>query len=206
MSEPAMQSPLHELRLPTLAKPANAAAGVWANEVPLLGYIGLRGDSNDAAFVEAASRALGLALPITACASAQTNATIALWLSPDEWLIVCPRSEVQQTLAGMKQALAGIRSQVVDNSGGYTKLVVQGRNAADVLRNVSVYNFEALAEGRVVGTTFGKASAYIYREGQGFCLVIRRSFADYIWRYLVRAAEPYGFGVVRVSDGPGGAT
>ncbi|MFN0217327.1 MAG: sarcosine oxidase subunit gamma [Hyphomicrobium sp.] len=200
MSEPAMQSPLHAFGLPTLAKPADASAGVWASEVPLLGYIGLRGGSDNPVFVEAASRALGLALPTTACVSAQTDATIALWLSPDEWLIVCPRSELSRTLADLRQSLAGIRSQVVDISGGYTKLVVQGRNAADVMRNVSVYNFETLAEGRVVGTTFGKASAYICREGQGFCLVIRRSFADYIWRYLVRAAEPYGFGVVRLPD------
>ncbi len=38
----------------------------------------------------------------------------------------------------------------------------------------------------------------MYREGDGFCLLARRSFADYIWRFLVRAAEPYGFGVVRL--------
>ncbi len=34
--------------------------------------------------------------------------------------------------------------------------------------------------------------------------MLRRSFADYIWRYLVRAAQPYGFGVaVLRADGIG---
>jgi sarcosine oxidase subunit gamma len=87
---------------------------------------------------------------------------------------------------------------VADNSGGYTQVILSGRNALDVLQHTTVYDFEALEPGRVVGTTFGKSSVYAHRAGEGFCLVMRRSFADYIWRYLVRAAAPYGLGIAVV--------
>jgi sarcosine oxidase subunit gamma len=75
---------------------------------------------------------------------------------------------------------------------------LRGRNALDVLRHASVYNFAALQKGRIVGTTFGKSSVYAHRSGDGFCLLMRRSFADYIWRYLVRASAPYGLGIAAI--------
>ena len=53
----------------------------------------------------------------------------------------------------------------------------------------------------------GKASVYAHREGPGHSLLIRRSFADYIWRYFVRAAAPYGLGITHLeaSTQAGGA-
>jgi sarcosine oxidase subunit gamma len=190
-----MQSPLHGFGLAAQAKPMDASKGVWANEIPFLGYISLRGNPEDAAFVEAASRVLGSPLPTEPCTLASSATAKILWLSPDEWMIVCDRARLTGILRDLSEALAGIRSQVADNSGGYTQVLVQGASAGDVLAHATVYDLAALAEGRVVGTTFGKSSLYLHRQGEGFCLLLRRSFADYIWRYLVRAAEPYGFGV-----------
>ena len=118
-------------------------------------------------------------------------------------MIVCGRSQFAELIGGLSQALMDVRSQVVDNSGGYTQVILQGRNALDVLRHASVYDFAALDAGHVVGTTFGKSSVYAHRQGGGFCLLLRRSFADYIWRYLVRAATPYGLGIAGTSGHAG---
>jgi sarcosine oxidase subunit gamma len=198
MSEPVLQSPLYAFGLSAQARPADESCGVWANEVPPQGYIGLRGNPADAAFQDGAASALGTRLPAKPCTFIRSGAVKALWLAPDEWMIVAPRARLLPLLRGLGKALGGIRSQVVDNSGGYTGIVVQGRNAADVISHASVYDIHRLGEGRVVGTTFGKSAVYMYRERDGVCLLIRRSFADYVWRFLVRAAEPYGFGVVRL--------
>jgi len=204
MSEPLMQSPLHQFGLAAEAKSVEGRKGVWANEVPILGYISLRGNARDEAFVSAASYVLGVKLPAEPCTLAVSATAKVLWLSPDEWMIMCPRARLGALLRDLDQALAGIRSQVADNSGGYTQVVVLGRSAHDVMSHASVYDLAALAPGRVVGTTFGKSSLYVHRQDEGFCLVLRRSFADYIWRYLVRAAQPYGFGVARLeADGLG---
>lgn len=201
MSEPVLESPLHSFGLAAEARQADEAFGVWANEVPPQGYISLRGRLADKAFQEAAASVLGAPLPARPCTLTRSGPVKALWLSPDEWLIVCPRARALPLLRGLDKALSGVRSQVVDNSGGYTEIVVRGRHAADVIAHASVYDVHRLGEGRVVGTTFGRAAVYMYRERDGICLLVRRSFADYVWRFLVRAAEPYGFGVVRLGKG-----
>lgn len=199
MSEPLMQTPLHAFGLAHLAKPRDESKGVWANEVAPLGFVSLRGDPLDDAFVAAASGVLGCPLPVASCSVAASSTCKALWLSPDEWMIVCPRDLRTEIVSSLNERLAGIRSQVADNSGGYTLVWLTGDKADDVLSHVSVYDLAGLAPGRVVGTTFGKTSIYLHREGSGYLLMLRRSFADYIWRYLMRAAEPYGFGVVTLS-------
>lgn len=204
MSEPLMQSPLHSFGLAAKAQSVDDSKGVWANEVPLLGFISLRGDASDPAFAGAVSGVLGAALPAQPCTVVRSASSKILWLSPDEWMIVCARAHVAAFLRDLNQALSGLRSQIVDNSGGYTQVLLLGENAGDLLSHTSVYDITALTEGRVVGTTFGKSSLYLHRQDAGFCLVLRRSFADYIWQYLVRAAAPYGFGVAKLeADGIG---
>ena len=204
MPAPVMQSPLHIFSLATQAAPMNANFGVWANEMPLLGFISLRGEADHAPFLEATEKVLGLGLPVEPCTLTQSGNVTALWLSPDEWMIVCPREGLNGLLQSLENALTGMRSQVADNSGGYTQVIVQGQNAREVLSHCTVYDLDKLSEGRVVGTTFGKSSVYLRGSEGGYCLLLRRSFADYIWRYLVRAARPYGLGILKLpSPGPG---
>lgn len=195
---PAMQSPLHHFGLAGQAVPLNASKGVWASELPLLGYISLRGNAQDAAFLDVAASVLGTPLPTQPCTLAWSEVGKILWLSPDEWMIVCSRVRLAALIDDLAHALSGIRSQVADNSGGYTQVFLQGRNAQDLLSHTSVYDVASLQPGRIVGTTFGKSSLHLHRQDDGFCLMLRRSFADYLWRYLVRAAAPYGFGVAQL--------
>ena len=134
-------------------------------------------------------------LPTAACSLSVAATITILNLSPDEWMLVCPREQHTTLKHALASALTGIHSQVLDNSGGYCSVLLQGKQAADALQHCTVYNLHALTPNKVVGTTFGKASVIIYRLDGGFCIVLRRSFADYIWRYLTRAATPYGFGI-----------
>jgi sarcosine oxidase, subunit gamma len=196
--QPAMQSPLHHFNLATKAVLANDSQGVWANEIALLGYISLRGNSQNSAFLQATETALGKALPIQACSFAATSWGNIYWLSPDEWLIVCSRDKSTELQHALQAALDGLHSQVVDNSGGYTSALLQGKNASDVLQHCTVYNLHALTADKVVGSTFGKSSVILRRHEDAYMLIFRRSFADYIWRYLERAAQPYGFGIAKL--------
>jgi len=198
---PVMQSPLHPFGLAAKQEKINNSKGAWANEIPLLGYISLRGNSQNAAFVSAVNSALSVELPTQPCSMLYTAWGSILWLSPDESLITCKRDQRASLQQSLEAALAGIHSQVVDNSGGYTTVQLKGKNASDVLHHCTVYDLNMLQTGKVVGTTFGKLSLYLHQHEDGYSLVFRRSFADYIWRYLERSALPYGFGIAQLNDG-----
>jgi sarcosine oxidase, subunit gamma len=196
--KPVMQSPLQHFNLTAKAVAIDDAQGVWANEIPLLGYISLRGNAQNKDFLAAVKKVIGTSLPTQACSLSSTSTLAILNCSPDEWMITCPREQRAALQHALQAALVGIHSQVLDNSGGYTSVLLQGKQAADALQHCTVYNLHALTPNKVVGTTFGKASIILYRSNDGFCLVLRRSFADYIWRYLERAAAPYGFGIAKL--------
>ena len=193
--QPAMQSPLHHFNLAAKAVPANDSQGVWANEMPLLAYISLRGNQQNAPFMSASKQALGIALPTQACSLEHTTWGYVCWLSPDEWLAICSRTQAAKLQAALEAALDGVHSQVVDNSGGFTSVLIQGKNAQDALSHCTVYALQTLTAGKVVGTTFGKVSCYLHKQDESYKLIFRRSFADYIWRYLERSAQPYGLGI-----------
>ncbi len=198
--KPVMQSPLHHFNLPAKAEPMHEKKGVWANEVALLGYISLRGNSQNSAFATAFQQATGSALPTQTCELSYHHWGSVLWLSPDEWLIICKRSLHAELLQKLQTAMQDIHSQVVDNSGGYTAVILRGKEAEQTLQHCTVYDVETLATGRVVGSTFGKSSVILHKLEDGYFLVFRRSFADYIWRYLERSATPYGFGVFTLNS------
>lgn len=198
---PVMQSPLHPFGLVAKQEKVNDSKGVWANELPLSGYISLRGNAQNEAFTQAVSSSLGIALPTQPCSMVYAAWGSILWLSTDEWLLICKRDQRASLQESLETALTGIHSQVFDNSGGFTTVLLQGKNASDVLHHCTVYDLSALESGKVVGTTFGKVSLFLHQQESGYSLVFRRSFADYIWRYLERSALPYGFGIAQLNNG-----
>lgn len=200
---PVMQSPLHHFGLAAKQEATNSTKGVWANEIPLLGYISLRGNAQNSAFTEAAKQALGTALPTQPCSMVTASWGFILWLAPDEWLLSCDRTQRPTLQQSLETSLEGIHSQVVDNSGGFTSVLLQGKNASDVLHHCTVYDLNALVADKVVGSTFGKTSLFLHQQDDGYKLIFRRSFADYIWRYLERSALPYGFGIATLTSKAG---
>jgi sarcosine oxidase subunit gamma len=198
-SRPALRSPLADFDLAGQAVPMDARCAVWANELPAAGVISLRGNAGDPAFMAVVRHSLGIEVPTAPSTVAATGLQEMLWLAPDEWLIVCPHANAALLTNELTTAMRGLHHQAVDNSGGFTQIELCGSKARTVLAHCSVYDFSKLVPGRVVGTTFGSVSATI-RHGrrisaEHFIILARRSFADYVWRYLVRAASPYGFAV-----------
>lgn len=206
---PDRVTPLHLVGRSAADEAAGGAAGVWAYEAQPQSFITLRGRTHDAPFVAAASAALGTALPVEPCTLADAHGLRVLWLSPDEWLLITGTDRGGAVRDALRSQLSAIHSQVVDNTGGYAEIMTGGREAARALSHATVYNVAQLAVGRVVGTTFGKSTVVLHRTGDGLSLVMRRSFADYAWRTLVRAAQPYGFAHVtpdrasHIDPGPG---
>jgi sarcosine oxidase subunit gamma len=187
-----LQSPLHAFGLHARVATPTSDNRVLLSELPHLGYLVLRGKADDAAFMQAVASALGQPLPTQPMTVLPTAAGVVLWLSPDEWLLLCQRSARDALLAKLTTALQDLFAQVVDNSGGFTTLRLAGPDHMMLLRQLSPYDFERLAVGRCASTVLSKAGMTVVRtDSAGVLLVFRRSFADYIWRLLERTAQPY---------------
>jgi sarcosine oxidase subunit gamma len=199
---PYAQSPLHDFGLPAKARRPDGSCGVWMNELALLGYVIVRGDAHDPAFIRAVRSVLGIALPTVPGTMVPFTNGVVLWQAPDEWLLVCARSVRHTCIAGLEAALSDMHAQVVDNSGGLTMVYLTGAQQVTLLRHVGVYDFEALKPGRLASTVCGKATLTVFRhDEQGIFLIFRRSFADYVWRLLSKAARPYGLGIAALEQG-----
>ena len=113
-----LQSPLHAFDLPARVAAPSAQNRVVVSELGNLGYIVLRGKADDPAFMQTVSGVLGQALPTQPMTVLDTSTGVVLWVSPDEWLLVCKRSARDSLLAALTAAVQDLFAQVVDNSGG----------------------------------------------------------------------------------------
>jgi sarcosine oxidase subunit gamma len=191
------ESPLHHAGLHELACKGPKHAGVSLREKKLLGHLTLRGDADDAAFASAVEHATGMALP-AALAVVSAGDQSLQWLGPDEWLLIVPSGTefaVEQTL---RTALDGQHISIVNVSGGQTLLELSGPNVRQVLMKSTSYDVHpsSFPVGKAVGTHFAKSQLVIRHTGEDtWELVVRRSFADYIWLWLQDASAEYGLAI-----------
>lgn len=120
------------------------------------------------------------------------------WLSPDEWLLIVPGGEAFDVETRLRARLGDAHFAIVDVSGGQTLIELEGEAVRELLMKSIVYDVDAthFPVGKAVTTVFAKTSAIVRRPTETrWELVIRRSFADYCYRWLLDAGEEYAIGV-----------
>jgi len=192
MSEAVLQSPLAPLLGAGDKSLVVDARPVSLGETPLMDMLNLRGNPADPAFSGAVHTVTGLALPVVANTASMGADRQMLWLGPDEWLLQCPIGQGAALEATLRQALAGQHFSVVNVGHGNTVLRVQGPGAADLLSRGCPLDFHAsvFAAGQVAQSHISRANATILcrQAGSDYELTVRRSFADYLFRWLCAAA------------------
>jgi len=187
----AIETPLHYFRGGTSA---HGEPGIVIREAPLMAHLNLRGDPDDNEFLRGVDAVLGIALPTQPSTCAHNGEAGIYWLGPDEWLLIVEGGRAAALEEQLRQQLGGHIS-IVDVSGGQTLLNISGNGAAMVLMKSSPYDFHTanFGPGCCVQTTFAKATALVVaREDGCFDLVIRRSFADYLARWILDAGAEAG--------------
>lgn len=167
-----------------------SSSEVSLSEEALTGLLVLRGDPANAALQKAVKAVFGASLPERLSSSESATARL-LWLGPDEFWIWCDHAELFALEQAFLQHETG-HCALVNNSGGFTRIALKGADAQTVLMKSVPYPVyaDAFPVGKVVGTVFAKTQAVLCRRGeQHWEVVARRSYADYIWRWLVDAAR-----------------
>lgn len=190
------ESPLHHVGLAEIAGQPNADAGVIFSEAGLLGHLTLRCEPSSP-LIDVAESILGVALPLSPLSSVEQGDLVVRWIAPDEWLITLPNDKVFDLETRFRAEMKGHHS-LVNGSGGMTVYKLRGERVVDMLKKstpVDLHDSE-FPVGKVVSTVFAKAGAVIRRTGESeFELVVRRSFADYIWLWIQDASQEYGLSI-----------
>ena len=184
------QSPLVQIKLDEAKGSAPSI-----KEVPFLGYLNLRGRSSNTAFLAAVLKALGCEPPLEANTMVESGDNRIYWLGPDEWLVITPTDQQGKVQADLTKALDGAFSSVVDNSSGLTLVEVSGKNAGALLATDCPFDLHpsVFKAGQCAQTRLAKASMTIapLRKGEGFEVIMRRSFADYLLLWIQDAAVAF---------------
>jgi heterotetrameric sarcosine oxidase gamma subunit len=144
--------------------------------------------------------ALGVLLGTAPCRAVIVRERTALWLGPDEWLVLAPESDT--TLA--QTALAALGS-VVDVSHAYVGIEVAGPRAAWCINafNALDLDLSAFPVGACTRTLFRKVGIVLWRaEAELFRIEAARSQAPYVWQCLQEAAREFVRLSLRVDHRP----
>ena len=164
-------------------------------EVADFGMIDLRGDVSDKKFIAAVKKVFGCALPMKPRTSTTSNTNTCLWLSPDQWLITCPRDDVDALFSALIEALENIHSLAVNVSDMRSVIRLEGNGVNEVLMKGSSVDL-TLPEckaGFVRRLLFAEQAALIHivRDvPKRIDLYVFRSYADYVWKWLEATSKP----------------
>lgn len=185
MSEAYFESPLAGA-----AAPEGLAVSI--REISDRGMIDLRGLASDAAFMAAAKTVLGSDLPTMPRTSASSGEIKVLWLSIDQWLILCPLAKTGDLLAGLRKALDGIHSLAVDVSDMRAVIRLEGEACREILMKGCSLDLLSgdYGKGTVRRMRFAEIAALLdVVADEIFDIYVFRSYGHYAWEFLLATAR-----------------
>jgi sarcosine oxidase subunit gamma len=129
--------------------------------------------------------AYGVALPTTPMRAHAEGARGALWLGPDEWLLLTP--EADAVGAALAQSLVGQAASLVDVGHRQVGLIVTGPRAAELLNAGCPLDLDVAAfpVGMCTRTILAKIEITLWRTADdAFRIEIARSLAPYMVEFL----------------------
>lgn len=116
-------------------------------------------------------------------------ATAALWLSPDQWLILCPRADAPTLLARLEAALDSLHAFAVDVSDMRCIIRVEGAEARTVLMKAAPVDLTVgYGAGSVRRLRYGEIAALLHvvaADPDVIDLYVFRSYAAHAWDMLL---------------------
>lgn len=161
-------------------------------EISERGMIDLRGLASDRKFMAAAKAVLGTDLPKEPRSSATWGDAKILWLSPDQWLITCPRGKAQDLTDALVEELGDTHSLAVNVSDMRAIIRLEGELAREVVMKGSTLDLTDgdYTPGTVRRMRFAEIAALLHIvEDKVIDIYVFRSYAHYAWDFLQKAAR-----------------
>ena len=173
---------------------AGLSLATGVREIAPLVQVDLRVDPRDGAALERLEVALDFALPLEPnTVAGDPLGRHALWLGPDEWLIVEPGARGPDLETVLRAALDPAVGAVVDVSGARTALELEGPRCRDVLASGVALDIHprAFGPGQCAQTLVARAGAILHQvsDKPRYRLLVRPSFAAYLAAWLADAID-----------------
>ena len=193
------QSALSRIDAQNTSADVSGEFGCWLGECQSLQLVNLRGYPDDQLFQQQVNEALGIRLPIRPNTVTQDGPLRVCWLGPDWWLVMAPASDetLQERLGA---ALAHQHTSLSDLTGGQTLIEIGGRTARDVLASACTLDLHptqlpvgCCAQTQLAHTVVLIVPTIQEPEQAVVDIVVRRSFAEHLVRWLMDAAGEDGY-------------
>ncbi len=187
---PIRRSPLGaETAAPIVVATSGTVGGLAIRELPFAAQVDLR-LAPEPAIVDAVERALGVRPSTHPNRSTAGAGLRALWLGPDEWLIVEPTGDPDQLERRVAAAVEPLGGSVVDVSAVRTILEISGPTVRDLLaRGCSLdLHPSAFPSGTCAQSPLAHVDVVLdCVETDRFWVFVRASFAPYLAAWLADA-------------------
>ncbi len=164
------------------------------SELALQGHLNLRGDPAGEGFTDAVAEVLGHPLPLEPNTVSDPAPPCACWLGPDEWLLrLAEEASAGRVAAALEVTLDGRVFAVSDLSSAQTVLRLSGIRALEILAKGCTLDLHprVFGPGQCAQTNLAQAPATLVPvvAGEVYEVIVRRSFADYLGRWLLDASR-----------------
>ncbi|MER6061298.1 sarcosine oxidase subunit gamma family protein [Streptomyces sp. NPDC001792] len=189
------RSPLGDAAHRLAAATRSSRGAIRLAELPFLAQVNVRLDAKGPA-AESVGLALGLQLPLEPNTAVHAGDVTAVWLGPDEWLVVGLRGTERDLESRIRSAAGDEPVSVTDVSAQRTTLLVGGPRARDLLAHGCSLDLHprAFGPGRCAQTTLARTQVVLVARDEpraGFWVLVRSSFAGYLADWLLDAAVEY---------------
>lgn len=159
------------------------------SETGFFGYINIRADFSNKKFQAALKKICGLAPPGKNNVFVENDNFSLYWMGPDELLLLTQPDEQSAICEQLdSQSKHGIHA-VTDVSSAYTMIEISGEYAPVLIAKGCPLNInpEVFSAGDCAQTLMAQAPVVIANTSGEFTyrLIVRRSFADYLMRWLI---------------------
>lgn len=186
------RSPLHDLATDLRDRAVTGNRAVRLREWPYLTMVSIRVDaSSDGA--RGIDAALAAPLPRRVGEISRAGAHTALWLGPDEWLVVS-QDDAETLVEQLRTAVGDTPSHIVDVSANRTLIELSGPSARGVLEKGCPADLHprAFADGAAIVTSVARVPVLLWKvDAEQFRVMPRASLASYVALWLLDAMREF---------------
>jgi len=163
---------------------ARTGGAVLVEHVPFLAQVDVRLDA-------ALAGRTPYPLPTTPNTAWEDGPRAALWLGPDEWLVLGPPGAGPAVVTELNAALEGLPRSVVDVSANRAALELSGPRVQEVLSKGCALDLHPRSwrPGMCAQTMLARAQVILHERPETTGILVRPSFADYLVDWLIDASE-----------------